>query len=126
MDRLEPFAVTIPAGNGSLATATTNLSFADGIVTNLHVTVPPGPAGLVGFRFLHAGAQLLPRAGTQFFIADSREIDWPLHGLPTAGRWQLQAYNADVFNHTLYFEFWIDEILTTVAPRYPDLVAIET
>lgn len=109
-DRVEPFAVTVPPATGIAVPQITTLAFRDGIVTELDVTVPPGPSGLVGFRIQHLGSQIIPYTGAQFIIADDRELKWPLANFPTASGWQLAAYNLDIYPHTLYLEFLIDEI----------------
>lgn len=109
-DRIEPFQVVVSAGTTQAAPQVTPLLFEDGIVTKLTITVPPGPSGLVGFQIRHKGSQIIPYTGNRFIVADSRVIEWDLSAFPIASGWQVAAYNLDIFNHTLYFEFLIDEL----------------
>lgn len=110
-DRIQVFDVTTPAGTLSTAPLSTPLPFNQGIVTVVQVLVPPGPSGLVGFRFTHSGTVVIPYEYSDWIIADNDKIDWPVANKPTGGRWGLQSYNTDVYDHTLYISFLIDEIL---------------
>lgn len=118
-DRIEPFSAPIPAGTAQATPLVTNLSFADGQVTRIIVTVPPGPSGFVGFQLWHKGGQVIPYVGAEWVIADDRVIDWPVTNFPTADGWQIAAYNTDIYDHTLYLEFLIDEIPVTAAGPIP-------
>jgi cellulose synthase/poly-beta-1,6-N-acetylglucosamine synthase-like glycosyltransferase len=122
-DRIEPFTVTVPAGTAIAAPQITTLAFDDGVVTRLIITIPPGPSGLLGFAFLHKGGQVIPFTGANWIIGDDRIVDWDLSGMPTASGWQLKAYNTDIFVHSLYIEFLIDEIPAPLPATIP-LVAI--
>ena len=114
-DRIEPFAVPVPAGTAIAAPQRTAMPFADGVVERIVITVPPGPSGFVGFQLAHKGQSVIPYTGSTFIVADDRIIDWPISNFPTATGWELVAYNTDVFVHTLYLEFLINEIPTAVA-----------
>ena len=115
-DRIEPFTVLIPAGTAIAAPQVTDMPFDDGIVTQINITVPPGPSGFVGFQLTHKGGKVIPSTGNTFIIADDRQIAWPVSNMPQASGWQLRGYNTDVFPHTLYIEFMIDEIPVAAAP----------
>lgn len=123
-DRIETFQVTIPAGTPVAAPQVTTLAFNDGVVTNIIVTIPPGPSGLVGFSFLHMGSQVIPFKLGAVIIGDDRVAQWAIENQPTASGWQLSAYNLDVYQHTLYIEFLIDEIPITQSSTIP-LVPIQ-
>lgn len=109
-DRIEPFSVLIPSGTTVAAPQVTLLDFDDGIVTGIRIRIPPGPAGFVGFQFTHKGGQVIPFTGSNFIIADDEVIEWSVSNMPTANGWQLRAYNTDVYDHTIYVIFSIDEI----------------
>lgn len=108
-ERIEVFQVTIPAGTAQASPLTTPLSFNQGIVHKLEITIPPGPSGLVGFRIRHSSQTVIPNSGTNFIIADGQYIEWDLEGYPVGNAWAIQAYNTDVFPHTLYLRFLINE-----------------
>lgn len=116
-DRIEPFVVTIPAGTSIAGAQTFPMLFPDGIVTHITITVPPGPSGFVGFQLRHKGGPVIPYVGNTFIIADDRVIEWPVSNMPTATGWELFGYNTDVYDHTLYLEFQVDEIpVSTTKP----------
>lgn len=119
-DRIEPFAITVPAGTLSTAHAEFPLSFNDGRVDRLEIRIPPGPSGLVGFRIAHSGQQVIPYTGAEWIIGDNEPLDWDMDNYPTGGAWELWAYNTDIYDHTLYLRFHVTEIpgqaVTPVAP----------
>src|SRR5688572_11079186 len=121
--RIETFAVTVPAGTSSAAPQTTGLTFNDGIVENLEVLIPPGPSGLVGFAVLHSGDVVIPFDRTKWIVADDEVIRWPLENFPTGRAWALRAYNDDVFPHTLYIRILVRETPRSTFVR-PQLVYI--
>lgn len=114
--RIEHFAVTVPAGTAVAAPQTTTLSFNRGIVQQIEILIPPGPSGLVGFRILHSSDVVIPYDRTQWIIADNEVIKWPLENFPTGQAWALRAYNTDVFDHTLYVRLQVNETTRVMAP----------
>lgn len=112
-DRIEIFAVTVPAGTAKNAPVILETPFNDGIVEHLTITVPDGPSGFMGFNFVHMGAPVIPYTGNNYVIANNRVIEWDLTGMPTANGWGVQAYNTDIYPHSIYLEYLINEIPTT-------------
>lgn len=108
-DRVEYFAVTIPAGTLQTALFTEALTFHQGIVKQITVKVPAGPSGLMGFFIGAGGTQYVPRTTGSFVVADDDYIVWPMHNAITSGSWLLSGYNTDIYDHTVYVEFQIDE-----------------
>lgn len=121
--RIEAFAVTVAAGTAKTAPASTALTFADGTLLKITITVPPGPSGLMGFQIAQSGVVIIPRTGGQFIVANDRVIQWELHGYPSGGKYSVVAYNTDVYAHTLYVEIELDE-LAKGAPSSIDIVPI--
>lgn len=122
-DRIEVFDVTVPAGTAVAAPATTALEFADGIVTDIEILIPPGPSGFVGFRFAYGGQQIIPHTVNEFIIASGEVIKWPISHFPTGTQWQLQAHNTDIYDHTIHIRFLVTE-LAMPTRRLPDPVPI--
>ena len=118
-DRIELFQVTVPAGTAIAAPLVTATNFADGEVTRIIVTIPPGPSGFSGFKFMHLGGPVIPYTGNGYVIGDDRVVDWSVTNMPTATGWQFVAYNTDIYDHTYYIEYLIDEIVSTVSARVP-------
>lgn len=109
VDRLEAFNVTIPAGTAQASPVTTALTFPDGVVTALQLDIPPGPCGLMGFALQHSQQQIIPRTANTWIIANDRHIEWPLSDYPTGGKWALVGYNTDIYPHTVYVTFLLNE-----------------
>lgn len=107
--RIETFDVTIAAGTAIATPQTTVLNFNQGVVQQLEIIVPPGPSGLVGFRIRHSGQTIIPQSGVGWIISNDEQIKWPLENYPVGNKWSIQAYNTDVFQHTLYLRFLILE-----------------
>ena len=121
-DRIETFNVTVPAGTLSGSPIDFPLSFDLGIVTDIEIVIPPGPSGLVGFRIHHSGNAVIPRSGSQYIITDNEIIKWPLTKAPYGDKWVLRAYNEDVYAHTLYLRFLVNEAVTAVLPTIQPLM----
>jgi hypothetical protein len=116
-DRIEPFAIAIPALTAIATPLVTATPFSDGVVAHITITVPPGPSGFVGFRFTHNGGPVIPYTGAGWIIADDRIIEWDVANMPTADGWEVTAYNTDIYLHTIYVEYLINEIAIPAAPR---------
>lgn len=108
--RIEAKAVTVPAGTAIAAPQVTALPFADGVVTRVEVRIPPGPSGLAGFQIWNSGQRVIPYRDDTWIVSDDDALDWPLTGYPTGGAWQFAGYNTDLYPHTFYLRFHLDEI----------------
>lgn len=102
---LYQFAVTIPAGNGSAATTTTNMTMPVRIITQIDITLPPGLNGTVGFQIAAANQPFFPRAVGAFYVASGRTITPPIAAALESGAWQLIGYNTGKYPHTIYVDF---------------------
>ncbi len=102
------FSVLVPAGTPQSANFTADLSFPSRVVREIHVRVPPGPRGEVGFAFGAAGVMVIPVNPGAFIVTDDEEIRWPLEGLWDSGSWTMFAYNTGVFDHRLEVRFLVD------------------
>lgn len=116
VDRLESPSVTVPAGTLQAAPLTTALPFQPGHVVELEIIIPPGPSGLMGFQILHSGVPVLPKKASEFVITDDEKIRWPLSNFPTGDKWSVRAFNTDVYNHTIFLRFLVDELAPSPSP----------
>lgn len=116
-NRIEAPAVIVAANTAIAAPSTTTLSWADGIVERIEVRIPPGPSGLVGFRILHSGQQVIPFRSTDWIITDDETLTWDVEAFPTGNKWAIRGYNLDLYPHTLYFRFLIKELPPPVTVR---------
>lgn len=123
-ERVELFEAAIAAATAIATPATFSLTMNPGVTRRVEIIIPPGPSGLVGFRLRHSGQTVIPYAGNNWVVTDDEKLEWDLEGYPTGDRWTLQAYNTDIYVHTLYIRWFLDEIPDrTVGALVP--VAIE-
>lgn len=110
VDRIERYAVTLPAGTGMSSPATTTLGFRDGVVRRIDVRVPPGPSGLMGFYVGYASGPVIPETAGTFLVMDDESWSYEVDNHPTGTQWQVTGYNTDVYDHTVYVTFHLDEL----------------
>lgn len=101
------FAVTIPAGTPLAAPTTVNTTFAEGVVEQVDLMVPPGSSGLMGFQLWVLGGQVVPTNLGGYFIWDGRTQSLVLSDLPDSGAWQVVGYNTDIYDHTVYVDYQV-------------------
>lgn len=118
-NRVELFQVTVPAGTAKAGAQTTALDFNDGIVETIEIVVPDGVAGLAGFRIAKNGQSIIPYTGDNWIVSNDEKIIFPLTDLPEGAGWQLIAYNTDVFPHTFYLRFMVNDFGSTVETLAP-------
>ena len=114
---IRTFAVTIPAGTTRAAPFTADTSFPDRVVTRVTWRVPPGPAGVMGWRLTMGGVQVMPLPAGAWIVTDGAGGEWVLDGQPDSGAWQVTGYNTGQFPHTVYLDFHVD--LVQLAPAGP-------
>jgi hypothetical protein len=122
-DRIAAFACTVPAGTPVGSPVAVSTPFVDGIVTAIDIRVPPGPSGLVGFTIAYGGQAVIPDNAGTWLIADDEKFQWPTENYPTGRQWSLIGYNTDVYDHTIYVRYLIDEF-TAPAPTVIQPLAI--
>lgn len=114
---IRAFQVTVPITATPALPSIFDVSFPPRVVTQLQITVPPGPNGLAGFRFTSGGLPVIPINPGAWLVASDERINWDLSNQLTTGAWQIMAYNLGGYPHTLYFRFLLDLIpVATPAP----------
>ena len=109
-DRVESFVVTFPAGTPQANPLTVATPFNDGVVTAIRVRVPNGPMGTMGFTVGYSGQSIVPDTAGTWLVMNDEKWELPLSNNPTGAGWQLRGYNTDVFNHSVYIQYLIDEL----------------
>ena len=104
-NRVEAFAITVPAGTAQASPQVTSTTFDDGSVVRIELDVPDGHFGLTGIQILAAGAQYIPKTNGTYLIADGHDFAWDVIVTIDTGAWSVQAYNTDVYDHTFYLRF---------------------
>lgn len=112
------FTVTIPAGTLTTAPLTFSLAIPPRRVTEIHIQVPPGPRGEVGFAVAMSGRAILPYEPGAFIVTDDELVKWTLEDANTGGDWELIAYNTGLYSHSLYVRIFAE--LTTDATPLAD------
>lgn len=120
-DEIRAFQATFPAGTALATPLTVNMAFPPRAVDVLEITVPPGPSGLMGFRITMGGTSVLPIQPNTWLVTDDDKIVWELNGLPNSGAWQIQGYNTDEYDHSVYVRFLVSQVSggtsgTTIPP----------
>jgi hypothetical protein len=119
---IRSFAVTIPHGTTLPATFTQDIFFPARIVTGIHWKVPPGPSGLMGWRLTMSNGNPVIPTGGGWIIADDQDATWPLADQPDSGAWEITGYNTDIYDHTVYVDFFCDLVGQEVSS--PQLISI--
>lgn len=109
-ERIEHFTVTVAASTAQASPAAIALAFDPGTVENIEIVVPPGHNGLTGIALRVAGQQVIPHTAGAFIIANGEVIDWPLEGFLNTGDWSALAFNTDVYAHSFYLRFLVNEV----------------
>lgn len=107
-ERIEHFSSTVdPNGEGL-----DFLTFAggDGTVVAISVHFPSGCADRVGAQVFYAGLQVIPRTAGQYLRGNAEGRRFELAGFPTGSSWSVFLNSTDIYQHTIRFDFEIDEL----------------
>jgi hypothetical protein len=109
-DRVEWFDVTVTAGTAKASAVESDVSFDQGEVVAIEITIPDGHAGLTGIALLQAHSQIIPNTSGSFIIGNDRTISWDLHNYLNNGNWSVRCYNTDVYDHMFHVAFLVNEL----------------
>lgn len=110
------YTVGIAAGTPIATPQVTSLAMPPRRVHSVDWRVPPGAAGLMGWRLTMGGVQVLPTPGTDLWVIAAGESGrWDISEFPDSGAWQITGYNTGAFPHNVYLAFHVDH-----AGRRPD------
>lgn len=103
------FTVTFPAGSGSAAVSTFDVSFPPRVVRRIDWRVPHGAMGTMGFVLAMGGVPVLPVYGAfNWVIADGETAYWEPDSYADSGAWQCMGYNTGTNPHAVYLTFHCD------------------
>lgn len=119
---IRSFAVTIPAGTAVASPLISQISFPARVVTEIHWRVPSGPAGNLGWKLTMSNGQAVLPTNGQYIITDDKADVWTVINQPDSGKWEVTAYNTDIYDHTVYLDFFLDLVgqAPTVTTFIPD------
>jgi hypothetical protein len=109
-NEVRSFQATFPAGTDITSPLTINMGFPPRTVDTLELVIPPGPSGLMGFRITMGGTSVIPIQPGIWLITDDERITWKLDGYPNSGAWQIQGYNTDEYDHSVYLRWLVNVI----------------
>lgn len=113
MDRLYYQTVSIPAGTPVATPVSIAWPMEDNYLKYVDINVPPGPSGLMGFRILWAGQQIIPWGNDSFLVTDNEKIHVDVDSYITVTGLVIQGYNTDIFAHTIYLR----GLIQTLTPQ---------
>lgn len=118
-NRVEAFAVTVTAGTAKASAVETATTFADGTVTRIELDVPAGHARLTGIQILWAHAQVIPFTVNTFLVADNDKLAYDMQPGRDTGQWAVKCFNTDVYDHTFYLRFGVQDYAFRGAATVP-------
>jgi hypothetical protein len=100
------FTVTVPKGTPITAPVTQLTTLPVRVLVSASWTIPQGPSGTLGWRFLSSGVQVIPVNKGAWLIRDGSADASELARLPDSGDWTVQAYNTGANPHTIYVTYY--------------------
>lgn len=116
--RIFPYVFTVAAGFGPDNPLGFNLSVPDSMLRCIDLVIPSGHNFLTGIAFLIQGQRMVPPLGADYNLPDT--ADWITDdnaklrfdaGYEVDGFLQAIAYNNDIFDHTFYIRFTVDDLV---------------
>lgn len=119
---VQSFDVRIVPGGSAAAPVLYSLTFAPRIVQQVEILIPDGVRGVVHFALAAAGTPIIPSNAGAYLSGNNEVIRWPLERYIDSGAWQLLAYNAGTFPHTLEIRFLL-ALVQSQQPAAPLLLS---
>lgn len=118
------FGITLPASpiNPAAVDYPTPLGLCT--VDKIDVVFPPGCAGLVGVAIKVGGQQFFPPSGDPFITLDDNVWNIPTSNLINSGQFDVLAFNADQFPHTIQVIYYADYVQYSPSTSVSTAVAI--
>ncbi len=104
------FEFTVPSGTPKTAPVMQDIRMPPREIKSIHVRVPPGPSGNLGFRLGASGVPIVPYNYGEWFVADDESFDFDLTRTVESGSWEIEGYNTGDYDHTVYLTFFLDPI----------------
>lgn len=124
MTRIQSYPVTTPANTLASAPQSTLIQFSPGTVTQIDIKVPPGPSGNLAINVNSGGNNYIPVNSNAFLFPDDDDLVFRLSAAPNSGNWTIIAYNTDVWDHTFYVTFHVEDNLTAPVAGSSQLIGL--
>jgi hypothetical protein len=109
MDRYYPVTVAVAPGTTATAPSTTTVLLENAYLADVELLVPPGHGGLTGVRIRMSRQQVIPWGSNSWIIADNYIRVFDVREEIGINTVSVQAYNTDVFEHSFYMLFHIQD-----------------
>lgn len=107
--REEVFDVTIKKEGVEAAPERHSMNFNPGEVIEAELIIPDGPCGTTGVRVVSGDGPVWPVTKGAWFRGNNERIKRAVRKWPTSGRFDLEGYNTDKFDHTFSVRFAVRE-----------------
>lgn len=102
--------ITVPVGGSASAPQTFPIAMPPRRVVGIEIQIPSGNRGAVAFALGSGGTAVIPSNVGGYLSGDDEVIKWPVDGYIDSGAWQLLAYNAGVWPHTIQVRFLLQTL----------------
>lgn len=99
----------VAAGTTIAAPSSTQISFQPAEVVGIEIDIPDGHSGLTGLAIASGHQPIIPFSRGAWIIGNDDKIEWAMHSLPDNGSFQAITYNTDIFAHTFYLRFLLND-----------------
>jgi hypothetical protein len=62
----------------------------------------------MGWKLTMSGGQPVIPINGAFIVTDDRADNWIVTQQPDSGQWEVTGYNTDIYDHTVYLDFFLD------------------
>lgn len=124
MTRIQSYTVTVPANTLASAPQSTRIQFSPGTITRIDIKVPPGPSGNLAINVNSGGNNYIPVNSGSFLFPDDDYLVFPLSAAPNSGNWTIVAYNTDVWDHSFYVTFHVEDNLQDLSTGSSRLIGL--
>lgn len=101
--------MTVPPSTAIAAPTSTDMEFQPAEVVGIEIDIPDGHSGLTGLAIAYGHQPVLPYSPGAWIIGNDDKIEWALHNLTDSGTFQAITYNLDIFPHSFYVRFLVDD-----------------
>ena len=110
MNRLYETTFTVAAGTALAAPQLAPVALEDASLVSVRIVIPDGHNGLTGLQVRWAGTQVIPFGTGTWITANDEVMDIPWDGEITATGLALAGYNTDVFAHSFYLRWLVEDL----------------
>lgn len=115
MNRLYETTFTVAAGTALAAPQLAPVALEDASLVSVRIVVPDGHNGFTGLQVRWGGTQIIPYGSGTWIVANDEIMDVAYEDEITATGLVLAGYNTDVFPHSFYLRWLIQDLAAAPA-----------